>query len=242
MPRSRRPDAKLKSHATQVIQELVSLYPEPKCALDHKNAFELLVATILSAQCTDAMVNRVTPHLFARYPDPAALGAAELEDVEAIIKSTGFYHNKAKNIIAMARALVEKHGGDVPSDLEHLTHLPGVGRKTAHVVLGNAFELASGIVVDTHVKRLSFRLGLTKETDPVKIEHALVEIVPQEHWIDFSHRLIEHGRKVCDARKPKCEVCTLAPICPKKGLAAPKATPKPAKRTPKTDTKAKKTG
>ncbi|MDX2037465.1 MAG: endonuclease III [Isosphaeraceae bacterium] len=218
MPRSPAPHSEPKRQAKQILPRLVALYPDPKCALEHRNAFELLVATILSAQCTDAMVNRVTPALFERFPDPRALAAAPLDEVESLIKSTGFFHNKAKNLIAMAAALVERHGGEVPQDLDALTELPGVGRKTAHVVLGNAFAIASGIVVDTHVKRLAFRLGLTSETDPVKIEHALVPLIPRSHWIDFSHRLIEHGRKVCDARKPRCSDCAIAVVCPRSGV------------------------
>lgn len=218
MPASAKRSSDPKAQTKQVLKRLVELYPEPKCALIHRNAFELLVATILSAQCTDAMVNKVTPGLFERFPDPCAMAQSSVEEVEALIKSTGFYHNKAKNLIAMASALNEKHGGVVPADLEALTNLAGVGRKTAHVVLGNAFEIASGVVVDTHVKRLSFRLGLTEQTDPVKIEHELAVNIPRSHWINFSHRLIEHGRRVCDAKRPRCQECRLLDLCPQKGV------------------------
>jgi endonuclease-3 len=212
------------ARAAQVLRALAvlkRLYPEPACALVHRNAFELIVATILSAQCTDARVNLVTPALFARFPDAASLAAAEPVEVEALIRSTGFFRAKAANLIAMARQLVEVHGGEVPANLEALTALPGVGRKTAHVVLGNAFGIASGIVVDTHVKRLAFRLGLTRQTDPVKIEHDLAPIVPREEWIDFSHRLIFLGRETCLALRPRCDRCELAEFCPRLGVAPP---------------------
>jgi endonuclease-3 len=202
-----------------VVRALVKLYPEPRCALEHTDAYQLLVATILSAQCTDVRVNLVTPALFARYPRPADLAKAEPAELEALIRSTGFFRAKAKNLRAMAQRVVEEHGGKVPNDLDALTKLPGVGRKTAHVVLGTGFSIASGIVVDTHVKRLAFRLGLTTSRDPKMIEHDLDAIVPRAHWVNFSHRLIDHGRKVCIARKPRCSACTLAAICPKIGVA-----------------------
>ena len=197
-----------------LYEELARLYPDAHCALDHRDAFQLLVATILSAQCTDKRVNMVTPVLFATYPDARALAAARQEDVEEIIRSTGFFRNKAQNLIAMAGALVDRHGGEVPCDMDALTALPGVGRKTANVVLGNAFGRNEGIVVDTHVSRLSQRLGLVRETDPVKIESALVPLFARERWTMLSHLLIEHGRQVCDARKPRCGDCSLAPLCP----------------------------
>lgn len=219
MPRPSRPSPKRKALAAQVVRSLTALYPEPYCALTHRNPFELLVATILSAQCTDARVNQVTPSLFARYPDAPALAAAGLEDVEALIHPTGFFRAKAKNLVAMASALVADHEGEVPEDVDALTKLPGVGRKTAHVVLGTAFGHASGVVVDTHVKRLSFRLGLTKSGDPAVIEHELAALLPRDEWIDFSHRLIEHGRKVCDARRPRCDDCGLRELCPRNGVA-----------------------
>jgi endonuclease-3 len=196
------------------------VYVEPRCALVHRDAYELLVATILSAQCTDARVNMVTPALFQRYPDAATLAAGEQNEVEELIRSTGFFRAKARNLIAMARGVVEKHGGHVPSTLNALVELPGVGRKTANVVMGNAFGVASGVVVDTHVKRLAYRLGLTDHRDPKRIETDLIANVPRRQWVDLSHRLIEHGRKVCFARKPRCGSCPLEPICPKRGVAA----------------------
>ena len=212
------PDPHAKVHARRVVNALAKLYPESTCALLYHNPYELLVATILSAQCTDVRVNMVTPALFARYPDPKSLALSRQEDVEALIRSTGFFRAKSKNIRAMAAQVVADHQGEIPADLDALTNLPGVGRKTANVVLGNAFDTASGVVVDTHVKRLSYRLGLTDNTDPIKIERDLIELVPVKHWVDLSHRLIEHGRKVCIARKPHCSVCTLAKLCPKRGI------------------------
>lgn len=194
------------------------LYPNPKCALNHKSAFELAVATILSAQCTDERVNIVTKALFKKYRTPQAFAEADLEELQENIKSTGFFRNKAKNIIGFAHAIVNTHGGKIPKDLESLVTLPGVGRKTANVILGTAFGIASGVVVDTHVTRLSNRMGLTKQTDPVKIEQDLIKLIPQEHWINFSHAMIWHGRKFCMARKPNCDECPLAEICPKIGV------------------------
>jgi endonuclease-3 len=182
--------------------------------LDHEGPFQLLVATILSAQCTDVRVNLVTPALFRKYPDAQSLAAAKQEDVEDLIRSTGFFRNKAKNLIAAAQALVGLHHGEVPRDLEPLTHLPGVGRKTANVVLGNAYGIEAGIVVDTHVARLSKRLGLTKHTDPVKIEKDLVKVIPQDNWTLWSHLLIWHGRRRCMARNPNCPNCELKNLCP----------------------------
>jgi endonuclease-3 len=196
------------------LDRLLARYPEAHCALDFRDAFELLCATILSAQCTDKRVNMVTPSLFARYPNAGALAAARPEEVEEIIKSTGFFRSKAKSLIGMASALVEYHGGEVPADMDALVVLPGVGRKTANVILGNAFGRNDGIVVDTHVTRLSNRLGLTTDTDAVKIEHALLPLFPQERWTILSHLLIDHGRQVCDARKPRCGECVLADVCP----------------------------
>jgi endonuclease-3 len=218
MPKSVRPSPKRKQQAAEVVRGLKAMYPESACALHHRNPFELLVATILSAQCTDARVNMVTPALFARYPDAAKLARAKLADVEKLIHSTGFFRAKAKNLVAMATALVADHGGDVPEDLDALTALPGVGRKTAHVVLGVAFHHPSGVVVDTHVKRLAFRLGLTKSADPKAIEHELAALVPRDEWINLSHRLIEHGREICIARRPNCEECGLNETCPKLGV------------------------
>lgn len=200
--------------AAEYYRRLIAAYPDAHCALDHQNAYQLLVATILSAQCTDVRVNMVTPALFARYPTAHALAEADQEELEGLIKSTGFFRSKAKNLIGMARALVERHGGEVPASMEELTRLPGVGRKTANVILGNAFGRNDGVVVDTHVTRLSNRLGLTAERDPAKIESALMTLFPQEQWTMLSHLLIEHGRRVCEARAPKCGACSLADLCP----------------------------
>jgi endonuclease-3 len=209
--RTRKPTPEL---AAEYYRRLSAAYPDAHCALDHRNAYELLVATILSAQCTDVRVNMVTPALFAKYPTASALAEADQGELEQLIKSTGFFRNKAKSLLGMARALVEHHGGNVPANMEELTKLPGVGRKTANVILGNAFGRNDGVVVDTHVTRLANRLGLTTETDPVKIESDLMRLFPQSQWTMLSHLLIEHGRRVCDARKPKCEVCVLADLCP----------------------------
>jgi endonuclease III len=206
--------AELNAHASLVLDRLLARYPDAHCALDFRDAFELLCATILSAQCTDKRVNMVTPSLFARYPNANALAAARPEDVEEIIKSTGFFRSKAKSLVGMASALVERHGGEVPADMDALVLLPGVGRKTANVILGNAFGRNDGIVVDTHVTRLGNRLGLTTDTDAVKIEQALLPLFPQERWTILSHLLIDHGRQVCDARKPRCGECVLADVCP----------------------------
>jgi endonuclease-3 len=216
VPRVKRPrGAKaLQAHSATLLDRLLALYPDAHCALDFSNAFELLCATILSAQCTDKRVNMVTPALFARYPNAAALAAADPEELEQLIKSTGFFRSKAKSLIGMAAGLVERHGGEVPADMDSLTALPGVGRKTANVILGNAFGRNDGIVVDTHVTRLSNRLALTTESDAVKIEQALLPLFPQERWTMLSHLLIEHGRQVCDARKPRCGDCVLSDVCP----------------------------
>jgi endonuclease-3 len=189
--------------------------------LVHSNPFELLAATILSAQCTDRMVNQVTPELFRHYPDAAALAAADPGQLERIIHRTGFYRSKARSLIGMARGLVERHGGQVPADLEALTALPGVGRKTAQVVLGVAFRKPTGIVVDTHVKRLAYRMGLSDETDPVKVERDLMAALPRKEWIDFSHRMIAHGRAVCTARSPRCDGCPVGEVCLRRGVRPP---------------------
>lgn len=201
-----------------VLKLLEKHYPDAECALHHKNEFELLVATILSAQCTDERVNKVTPELFSRYPNPAAMAKAPLEDLENLIRSTNFYKNKAKNLKACAQSLVDSHQGLVPQSMEELTELAGVGRKTANVVLGNAFDIPVGIVVDTHVARLSYRLGWTRHEDPQKIESDLQKIIPKEMWIQISHLLIFHGRQICKARRPLCESCFLFDHCPKKGV------------------------
>ncbi|MGA9534375.1 MAG: endonuclease III [Desulfobacterales bacterium] len=205
--------SKIRTRAAKVRKILRSLYPEVKPQLHFRNPFELLLATILSSQCTDKQVNRVTPKLFHQLKSPQDFVRAPLEEIEALIRSTGFYRNKAKNIKACCRVLLETHGGRVPDRLNELVELPGVGRKTANVVLGAAFE-KPGIVVDTHVKRVSWRLGFTENRDPVKIEFDLMEIVPRKEWSDFSLRLIFFGRETCTARKPKCPVCLLDPLCP----------------------------
>jgi endonuclease-3 len=198
----------------ELIQRLHQAYPNAHCALDHRNAFELLVATILSAQCTDQRVNKVTPILFAQYPTPQAMAEAERTDLEEVVRSTGFFRNKAKNIQEAARRIVAVYGGEVPAKMADLLTLAGVARKTANVVLGNVYGIADGVVVDTHVKRLSNRLGLTQHQEPEKIERDLMDLVPQQEWVIFAHLLIEHGRQVCDARKPECALCTLNQLCP----------------------------
>lgn len=211
----------LRRHARTVYRRLTKLYPDAHCALIHKSPFQLLVATVLSAQCTDARVNLVTPTLFARFPDPASFAAAKLSEIEEMIRSTGFFRNKAKNIQALSRAILERHDGQVPGNLADLTALPGVGRKTANVVLGDGFGIP-GITVDTHVGRLARRLGMTRATDPVKAEHELMKVWNPPDWTAYSHRLIFHGRQVCTARKPACDRCTLADVCPRVGVAPAK--------------------
>ena len=196
-----------------ILDALRKTYPNVVCALIHKNAFELTIATILSAQTTDVGVNKATPELFKRYPTPKALAAASLSEIEPLIKSTGFFRAKAKSIQGAARVLVERFGGKVPETIEELTQLPGVARKTANVVLGSWYGIPSGIVVDTHVGRLSRRLELTKQDDPVKVEQDLEKVIPKDHWIQFSHELIHHGRQVCIARKPRCVDCSLEKMC-----------------------------
>ncbi len=203
-----------RERAAEIFDRLHEEYPDAHCALDHRNPYELTVATILSAQCTDARVNKVTPALFDRYPDPESLAGARQEDVEELVHSTGFFRNKAKNLIGMADAVVDEHGGEIPRTMKELSALPGVGRKTANVVLGNAFGIDEGVVVDTHVKRLAKRMGLTRETSPVKVERDLVKIFPRERWTLLSHLLIFHGREVCDARNPRCERCVVSDLCP----------------------------
>jgi endonuclease-3 len=198
----------------EILRLLHAAYPDAACALDHRNALELLVATILSAQCTDERVNKVTPALFARYPDAQALAEADRTELEEMIHSTGFYRNKAKNIQEACRRLVTVYDGQVPANMADLLTLAGVARKTANVVLGVSYQIADGVVVDTHVKRLSERLGLTTQSDPEKIERDLMALAPQDEWIDLSHLLIFHGRRVCDARKPKCSACVIADLCP----------------------------
>lgn len=200
--------------AAEIYRRLALLYPDAHCELDFKNPYELLVATILSAQCTDKRVNMVTPTLFAKYPNAEALARAKPADVEAIIKSTGFFRAKTKSLIGMAGGVIDQHGGNVPGDLASLVTLPGVGRKTANVVLGNAFDVNEGVVVDTHVARLSRRLDLSRDDDPIKIEQTLMRLYPREQWTMLSHLLIWHGRRICFARKPKCGDCVLAELCP----------------------------
>jgi endonuclease-3 len=204
----------LLSQAKTVYRRLRRLYPDAKCELDYRNPFELAVATVLSAQCTDKRVNLVTPELFRRYPDARALAAADPGDVEEIIKSTGFFRNKAKSITGLAREVVARHDAELPQTMDELFVLPGIGRKTANVILGNAFGKNEGIVVDTHIGRLAKRLGLTKHTDPVKVERDLVTLFPRKTWTMLAHLLIWHGRRVCFARKPDCAGCVLNDICP----------------------------
>jgi endonuclease-3 len=206
-----------KAWAQSVCRTLKRLYPEAKCALEHTSPLQLLVATILSAQCTDARVNMVTPVLFARYPTVQDLASAELPELESIIRSTGFFRNKAKNIKACCQKIVSEYGGEVPQTMEELLLLAGVARKTANVVLGNAFGIP-GFVVDTHVGRLSRRLGFTRASDPVKVEREVMELLPAREWTLMSHLLISHGRAVCQSRKPHCESCRLKEDCPKVGL------------------------
>lgn len=206
-----------RARVLRVLAELKRLYPDAHCALHFKNPFELLCATVLSAQCTDARVNMTTPALFAAYPTPEAMARAPLRTLEKLVRSTGFYKNKALSLKTLSKLLVEKHGGEVPRTLEELTELRGVGRKTANVLLGNAFDVP-GMVVDTHVGRLSRRLGFTRETDPVKVELELMALIPREDWTLTAHLLISHGRAICDARKPQCEMCELRPECPQIGV------------------------
>ena len=214
-PRRKRPSKRATpERAREIYDRLVEHYPDAHCALDFKTPYQLLVATILSAQCTDKRVNMVTPSLFKRYRTPAAMADADPAELEEMIKSTGFFRNKTKSLLGMSRALVERHRGRVPATLEELVKLPGVGRKTANVVLGNAFDKNEGVVVDTHVGRVSQRLGLTRETDPVRIEQELMRLFPSERWTMLAHLLIEHGRRICVARRPKCEECFLSDICP----------------------------
>lgn len=208
----------IKQRTHKIVGRLSREFPDAHCALDHRNAFELVAATILSAQCTDARVNMVTPVLFQAFPTPEALADADQSAVENIIKSTGFFRNKAKSLVGMARAVVERHGGQVPDTMDELVKLPGVGRKTANVVLGNAFGKNEGIVVDTHVQRISGLLKLTREKTPEKIELALMPLVPRPKWTIFSHLLILHGRKTCIARRPLCGECRISDLCPSADL------------------------
>ena len=206
--------AVLAARGRAIYTRLARLYPNAKCELDFGTPFQLAVATVLSAQCTDKRVNMVTPVLFARHPDAESLAQANIGDIEEIIKSTGFYRNKAKSITGLARGVMEQHAGRLPESMDALVVLPGIGRKTANVILGNAFGKNEGVVVDTHIGRLARRLGLTREDDPVKVETALSRLFPRKSWTMLAHLLIWHGRRVCDARKPKCGECVLVDICP----------------------------
>ncbi len=222
---ARSPQSAARATAGAVLRRLSAEYPDAHCALDHKNAFQLLVATILSAQCTDVRVNLVTPALFKRYPTPSALAAAGQAEVEELIRSTGFFRNKAKNLIAMAQTLVAEHGGEVPRSMEELHRLPGVGRKTANVILGNWFGMNEGVTVDTHVTRIARLLRLTKHTDAVKIERDLMALIPRTDWTLISHLLISHGRAVCIANRPKCGECVLGTLCPSSQVQTPPLPP-----------------
>lgn len=208
----------LRRHAAKIVRRLKKEYPDVRTALQHRNPLELLVATILSAQCTDARVNLVTKDLFRKYRKPEDYAASPEGELEKDIQSTGFFRNKARNIRACCRLLAEEHNGNVPDTLEEMVALPGIGRKTANVVLGAAYGKATGVVVDTHVKRLAQRMGLTKHKDPIKIERDLIALLPRREWIEFSHRMIFHGRRVCTARKPKCDDCVANDVCPKIGV------------------------
>jgi endonuclease-3 len=205
--------------ALEILIRLKRLYPEAPCTLNYETPIQLLVATILSAQCTDERVNQVTPELFRRFPDAAAFAAANVEEIETLIRSTGFYRNKAKNILGACRMIIAEFGGEVPKRMEELLKLPGVARKTANVVLAHAYGIHQGVTVDTHVKRLSQLLGLTEYTDPIRIERDLMRLLPQEEWENWSIRLVYHGRAICKARKPECYACALADLCPSADLS-----------------------
>jgi endonuclease III len=215
----RKPSAK-QQRTLEILRRLTQLYPDATCSLDYETPVQLLVATILSAQCTDERVNRVTPALFERFPDAEAIAAAPLETLEQLVHSTGFYRNKARNIQAACHKIMTEFEGEVPNTMAQLLTLPGVARKTSNVVLAHAYGINAGVTVDTHVKRLSYRLGITKETDPVKIEQDLIKLLPQADWENWSIRLIYHGRAVCMARKPECDRCELADLCLSSGTAA----------------------
>jgi endonuclease III len=208
-----RTEAARKERVRVILQKLDEMYPNATCALHHRNPWELLVATILSAQCTDRRVNEVTPGLFAKYPTPEDFAAARQEVLANDIRSTGFFNNKSKSIIGAAKKIVNEFHGKVPQTMEELITVPGAARKTANVVLGTAYNVATGVVVDTHVQRVAFRLDLTKQREPVRIEQDLMKVIPQNRWILFSHQIIHHGRALCIARKPKCADCKLNPVC-----------------------------
>jgi len=207
-----------KQRALEILERLKRLYPDATCSLDYETPVQLLVATILSAQCTDERVNKVTPELFRRFPDAASLASADLAEIEELVRSTGFYRNKAKNIQGACRKIMTDFGGQVPQTMEELLTLPGVARKTGNVVLAHAFGINAGVTVDTHVKRLSHRLGLTTHTDPIRIERDLMKLLPQPDWENWSIRLIYHGRAVCNARNPACDRCQIADLCPSANL------------------------
>ncbi|MDJ0706382.1 MAG: endonuclease III [Leptolyngbyaceae cyanobacterium MO_188.B28] len=220
-----------KQRALEILMRLKRLYPDATCSLDYETPVQLLVATILSAQCTDERVNKVTPALFARFPDAPSLAGADIDELQQLVKSTGFYRNKAKNIRTACQKIVTDFGGKVPNRMEELTQLAGVARKTANVVMAHAYGINAGVTVDTHVKRLSHRLGLTQETDPVKVERDLMKLLPQPDWENWSIRLIYHGRAVCPARNPACDRCTLADLCPSAKSDASLATSAPTAKT-----------
>lgn len=222
MPRESGADKQARTH--RILERLAETYPASRCSLTHDDPYQLLVATVLSAQCTDARVNASTPALFRRFPTPADLADAPTEEVEELVRPLGFFRNKARSIVGLSQALTERHEGRVPDRLEELTALPGVGRKTANVVLGVAFGQAEGVVVDTHVKRIANRLGLTRHTDPEKIEQDLIRLLPEEERVIFTHRVIDHGRAICTARNPRCWECPLADLCPSANFVRPKST------------------
>ena len=225
--------AEARRHAAKIVRRLARAYPDAKCSLDFHNPLELLVATVLSAQCTDKRVNLVTPDLFAKYASTADYAMAALDELEKDIQTTGFFRNKAKNIKGCCQGLVEEHAGKVPRDLDTLVKLPGIGRKTANVILGTAYGLAFGVVVDTHVTRVSRRMGLSSHKDAVKIERDLMELLPKTEWISFSHRIIQLGRGPCTARKPKCEDCPILDVCPRVGVAINEVENQPQMNTDK---------
>lgn len=218
-----------KVRAQKTLEALQARYPRPHTHLDANSAWELLVATVLAAQCTDARVNTVTPELFRRWPDPQSLAGAALEELESVIRPTGFFHSKAKNLLGAARRVCEVFGGQVPKSIEELVTIPGVARKTANVVLFGAYGINEGLAVDTHVKRISYRLGLTSETDPVAVERDLMQLFPRAEWGDVNHRMVWFGREVCDARKPLCERCEMSAFCPRLEPPRPAKTARPRK-------------
>jgi endonuclease-3 len=221
-PQTQRLSKSYQARVKQILAALKNEYADVQCALEHQNPFQLMIATILSAQCTDVRVNKVTPALFKKYPSVQAFADAPQAELEEMIRSTGFFRNKAKSIIGASQRIIHPYGGQVPRDMENLLTLPGVARKTANVVLGTAFGIASGVVVDTHVFRITHRLGLSNGKNPEKVEIDLMKFIPPDEWIYFSHRLIHHGRKVCAARKPACERCVLEEVCPKIGVVKEK--------------------